>query len=752
MLGSSTPTASTANASPLWSVPFSSQTAVSPTVTPQGNVIANGTPFEELTPAGTEVWQVPSGAPDQPQTGGHTLTDALGNSYVGVQDQNGTKYLESFDSHGNSRWISAPLPSCCEIALGWDGHVYVTGRANPYAAYILGFDESTGAQTLTISTGDTVELFAYAGGLIQVTGTAVQYYSYNGQQTTSIDGGSPVGSEVGFSASLGANGEVFLAGYSSFNQFSCSAPSVVAIAPTGVKWAWTSPVTLGCGTFVTATPDGGAILTTQNGTSYTSISPSGASRWTYPLTVPNGGTIVFPQPAVVDALGNVALSFIYRYSTSTTPEAEGSEIDFVTQASSVVTRPSLVLEEDGTCDIDPFGGSSSVDLGSNIVYLSILGGCINAPTQSLQAFSEPGLSINYQLLVSVPGETVGPPPSCGNAALIGVRGSGDNNHPGYGQDYPGRHALAVANLLQTTLGLKLFDDDGHNDGVIGLKYPAVSVPQNLLQYNTSVAAGVSALDAELNHVASVCGTTFPTLIVGYSQGAQVVQNELDQLAVSPTESAIARSIAGVALLASPHFDPDDSSARGTFVADYPDHGIFGSSAIPSMFTGVTRSYCVANDPVCASDADSFTGTFVFFLNRTHQDAYNIDQQPGTSILNDAAGLLADGVSRRGGTDVTAVPSGTIAVYNLLEQPLGRRFSAAAVYSNGAPSVSFAWDFTGTGSYGQATTQPEVEHIYPTSSNLYLKKPPFTVNVKITFGDGSIKVYTTCVQLELSDKC
>jgi hypothetical protein len=396
--------------SPVWTASFSGGAAIIPTTTPAGNVIANANPLEELTPAGAQVWQVPATASPQPIAGVATTTDVNGNTYVPVQDNNG-RYLESLDKTGASRWTTAPLftYACCEMALGWDGHVYITGRPNPSTTHILGFDEATGAQTLDIVTGDVTNLFAYPGGLIQVAGNTVSYYSYQGQPIGSVSGGAPLSSYVGYSSASGGNGLVFNAGHSSFSQFSCSAPSVEAITPAGIKWTWTAPDNFGCGTFLTATPDGGVILTTQSGSAAASISSTGTTRWTYTPTAPHSAVAEL-YPAIVDVNGNVALPFSYQYSTPNSLVAVGTEIDFVTQGSSSIANPSLVLEE-GTCDRSRMASYSSVDVGANQLYVALVIDCPDQTVQTIQAYGEPGFGTNYRLSANTP--DYNPPPYVG---------------------------------------------------------------------------------------------------------------------------------------------------------------------------------------------------------------------------------------------------------------------------------------------------------------------------------------------------
>lgn len=98
---------------------------------------------------------------------------------------------------------------------------------------------------------------------------------------------------------------------------------------------------------------------------------------------------------------------------------------------------------------------------------------------------------------------------CNDAALIGVRGSGDNLS---GDSYPGRHAVAIAEILLRKWRITLYDRDARGFGAIGLAYPASSVlnPFALPGYGVSVASGARNLRTELDAIRAYCGPTFPS--------------------------------------------------------------------------------------------------------------------------------------------------------------------------------------------------------------------------------------------------
>ena len=110
----------------------------------------------------------------------------------------------------------------------------------------------------------------------------------------------------------------------------------------------------------------------------------------------------------------------------------------------------------------------------------------------------------------------------------------------------------------------------------------------LRSYDSSVADGKSALTSMIERLAGDCPTS-KFLLSGYSQGAQVVQDVVQNLG-----SALRSRIRGVAVFGDPRFNPYGSGTTGTF--NPARHGLLGQRP-PS--TGVaTASWCIAGDPVC----------------------------------------------------------------------------------------------------------------------------------------------------------
>lgn len=322
-------------------------------------------------------------------------------------------------------------------------------------------------------------------------------------------------------------------------------------------------------------------------------------------------------------------------------------------------------------------------------------------------------------------------PPCGDAAVLGVRGSGDNEHPDYDRNYPGHDAVRVAELLQQKWHLALYDDDGHSEGaadgsavnVIGVKYKAVAVTlPTLPEYPGSQKEGKEAVLAEITRLRqpSVCGPLLPIVAVGLSQGAHSIQSALDTLAELSTES---QPLAGAALIASPRFDASDPTSRGTFVADASAGGILGASLVPAVFRETVRSWCLVNDSVCTGykKDNAFHGFY------------------GDDILEDAAGLLANDILRITSRSASAYPTGDFTAYDTNKKTV--RFSAAAIYARGAPSVTFSWDFDSNGQVDEVTARAWTTHAF---SNREALKGSAKTTVTVLFADKSVLIKALCI--------
>ena len=174
--------------------------------------------------------------------------------------------------------------------------------------------------------------------------------------------------------------------------------------------------------------------------------------------------------------------------------------------------------------------------------------------------------------------------------FLGVRGSGETASDGNG--------TGLGNTVYDTW-LK-FSQQVPSAGMRAIDYPAIGVnfwdpSAYAVNYVNSVAAGKSALVSYLTLINTSCpSTTF--VLAGYSQGAQVVADVLQQMG-----GTAAAKIVGVALFGDPRFRGSQSATdRGTYSPKL--NGVWQSVGTLRTFTkaetAVARSYCTKHDPVC----------------------------------------------------------------------------------------------------------------------------------------------------------
>jgi len=187
---------------------------------------------------------------------------------------------------------------------------------------------------------------------------------------------------------------------------------------------------------------------------------------------------------------------------------------------------------------------------------------------------------------------------CGDVRFIGVKGSGET---GMADDY-GREMATLSAEIQLAL------PDWVEFKSTQVNYPAYSI--DLLthglvaHYADGVEQGDQALRVLMDDIEEVCPNELEVL-GGYSSGAMVVHDILDELALS--DHWAASHIIGVHLLADPRRTPTDPTTRGG--AGSATFGIaaigewvsilHGTGEVPSVFGPVTRSWCAPRDPVCA---------------------------------------------------------------------------------------------------------------------------------------------------------
>jgi hypothetical protein len=385
------------------------------TTTPGGE-IANSTNsgLESISAAGTQLWNA------SPNSGDFTVTDALGNTYTTIL-VGSTWYLTSFSETGAQLWETSIPDGTNYIALGRNGEIYIA-VASPGSSSgvdeVLGFDESTGAQVQTMTGFSNVtDLFSYANGLVVVDYVyGVDYMSYTGAVVATIQEGPIVSAPI--EAVVDANGVTFLSGTTDsvnycYNVSVDETVDVEEITPAGIQWTWTEPATTtSCSDALAATPDGGVIMEGGAATDY-SLNSDGSLQWTYELSLPPAPSYAYSatgfydeDPPLVDTLGNVALPYEFSFLVylGNTPAIQyGLGVDFVTQgsdSSSTLTPIELLDTTDETCSQNL--GQAAIATNQFFFETTQVCGDSTPTTTSLSAYSEPGLSENYALTLSVP--------------------------------------------------------------------------------------------------------------------------------------------------------------------------------------------------------------------------------------------------------------------------------------------------------------------------------------------------------------
>jgi len=207
---------------------------------------------------------------------------------------------------------------------------------------------------------------------------------------------------------------------------------------------------------------------------------------------------------------------------------------------------------------------------------------------------------------------------CGDAVFLGVRGT--DAPAGSGSAHSGRIWTSggmgdqVASLYTQVVGT------GIPYYSASLNYPA----SGGANYSSSVETGVNTLVAELNWLATQCGSVLPIVILaGHSQGAQVILDALSW-ATFPYGTELTpnakKMIRAVAVFGDPTYLPNRSinapmSASGVAHGIFPRNLILADSLENSDYSfygypygehgmGTVykiRSYCLAGDFFCQSD-------------------------------------------------------------------------------------------------------------------------------------------------------
>jgi hypothetical protein len=565
------------------------------------------------------VWQLPN-VSGRPPNCWDSISDSQGNSYVLTEEAAGNPIVESLSPSGAIRWTASTEGFSnwrTGPVVGADGSVFFS-MWNGIQSKVVGYNEQTGAVTLEQPFEDVTGLHAYEDGIIVVdTDSTVMYLSYTGSITAEYSTGPPISAYEAYSNAAGADGTVFVAGYSSADE---PHASVEEVTPAGVAWTWTDPDSYLAQTFLAAAPDGGVILArgeTNPSADFTSLSATGSELWTNDMQGPigpaqDGGYL----PVRVDVNGVVALPAlaIYRCAIRPTEECLGDQIELVSQQTDATIFPPIDVQAGPEYNFITY----SVALDSGQLYVS---GESEEPssTPTLMAFSTPSLGKDYQVALaealtdkaspspqssggvggggsSTSGSDGGSPSSgCPSYMVIDSRGSGEAAgiiSP------PGKAFAAEFETLHRPARI----------AVLANPYPAVSIlggwreVLNLLgaklgigplgAYHGSVVAGEKWLQSNIAFETGTCPST-KLLLTGYSQGAQVT-GDVYQRDISSVER---QHILAVVLFGDPYFDSSDSANdRGNFAHD----GRGGILGVRRSFHGDSRvvSYCHLHDPIC----------------------------------------------------------------------------------------------------------------------------------------------------------
>lgn len=183
---------------------------------------------------------------------------------------------------------------------------------------------------------------------------------------------------------------------------------------------------------------------------------------------------------------------------------------------------------------------------------------------------------------------------------------------------PSRQFCPTVHLI-TTRGT--FEEQSPGDGVMGYLTTSIKnrvpgsdssvtqYPGDVSPYNTSEAYGVGNLTASIQSYVAACPRT-PLVLLGYSQGAQVVSNVLCGTSENkssvigpfpPTPpldfAAYGKNVKAVLLWGDPTFMANQSYNKG---ADTTHDGIFGRNNVRDCqrYAGVMGSWCAEGDLVC----------------------------------------------------------------------------------------------------------------------------------------------------------
>ena len=178
---------------------------------------------------------------------------------------------------------------------------------------------------------------------------------------------------------------------------------------------------------------------------------------------------------------------------------------------------------------------------------------------------------------------------CTDVVIIGVRGSGQQ---GFGDQVE-----AVIDAASVELW-----GSGRSVSEIVLEYPAVSITDSFGlalfngDYEASVNQGVAALADQLDDLRNDCPSS-PVILVGYSQGAQVIK-------LATIDRAPIDRIASVVLLADPVRETTQLGVVRTLSQE--GAGSFGSLGLAESIRPIAIDVCALTDPICTGQGFDFS--------------------------------------------------------------------------------------------------------------------------------------------------
>lgn len=201
---------------------------------------------------------------------------------------------------------------------------------------------------------------------------------------------------------------------------------------------------------------------------------------------------------------------------------------------------------------------------------------------------------------------------CGSTVVIGVRGTGAAAGSG----------LTHNNRVWTSGGLG--DQIDPLRQALYFKGPpyfveALNYPASSFVYNDSLNAGISTLTAELNWLLTQCTYPPAVVLVGHSQGAQVISDTLTWT-TNGRNSGVTNMVRAVILYGDPEYAPGknyDAAGNGTgwglysstspaynkdALSNYRVWGWPQGSTDPNpTWVQKVRSYCISGDFFCQSN-------------------------------------------------------------------------------------------------------------------------------------------------------